>query len=177
MFSGTPRPHKGVDELIDAVAGISDPRVKLVIVGLVEDHYSDLFKKRGIKKLGSRFYGIDMVPFDKVPEWIACADLVVLPQKHDPASIGQIPAKVFDAMSMAKPIISTDVCDLGEILKKCGWIINPDSLADLKQTIEEVLADPHNAGKMGKLARERFESHYSFQQMEKRLLQLMAKYG
>ncbi len=177
MFSGTPRPHKGVGELINAVAGIPDPRVKLVIVGLVKDRYSDIFKKRGIKKLGNRFYAFDMVPFNRIPEWIACADLVVLPQKHDPASIGQIPAKVFDAMSMAKPIISTDVCDLGVILKNCGWVIKPDNIVELRQTIVEVLADPDRARKMGELARKRFQDHYSFQRMEKRIHRLMAKYG
>lgn len=176
MFSGTPRPHKGVGELIEAVAGIDDGRIKLVVVGLVADHYSRHFKKMGAEKLGNRFIGIDMVPFHQVPRWLACADLVVLPQKIDPAALGQIPAKVFDAMAMAKPIVSTDVCDLGEILQGCGWVIKPDQLGDLTQIIMEVLSNPDRARQMGQQARQRFLGHYSFQQMEKRLLQLMKQY-
>jgi glycosyltransferase involved in cell wall biosynthesis len=176
MFSGTPRPHKGIAELIDAVAAISDRRVKLVIVGLVGDYYSNLYQRMASKKLAGRFFGFGGVSFKELPRWISCADLVVLPQKTDPAALGQIPAKVFDAMAMAKPIISTDLCDLGDILRGCGWIIKPHRLADLKGTIQEVLADPERAHHMGEKARQRFQRHYSFQQMEKRLLHLMSKY-
>jgi len=38
-------------------------------------------------------------------------DVVIIPQRENFATLGQMPAKVFDAMAMAKPTIATNVSD------------------------------------------------------------------
>jgi glycosyltransferase involved in cell wall biosynthesis len=46
--------------------------------------------------------------------------------RHLPqATVGQIPAKLFDAMAMAKPIVATDVNDFAGILDGCGLVVKP----------------------------------------------------
>jgi hypothetical protein len=57
-----------------------------------------------------------MQPFDEIPKWVAAADVIAIPQKDSPATWGQLPSKVFDAMAMAKPIVATDVNDLSMVL-------------------------------------------------------------
>ena len=49
-----------------------------------------------------------------------------------------MPAKVFDAMAMAKPIIATNVSDLPEFLDGCGWTVAPEKPKQLADTIQYV---------------------------------------
>ena len=176
MFSGTPRPHKGVEDAIDAVLLLGNKDVVLIVVGMGPDQYCRQLEDIGKDKLAERFIGLDLQPFEKVPEILAMADVAVMPQKRSPATVGQIPAKVFDAMAMAKPVVATRVSDLPEILEGCGWIVEPDSPRELADTIGRVLADPAEAGEMGRRARRKCVERYSWDAMEKVLVTIFDKY-
>jgi len=104
------------------------------------------------------------------------ADVVVIPQKRNFSTIGQIPAKVFDAMAMARPIIATNVSDLPEILDGCGWIVEPENPKQLAETIQYVLNNPEEAEEMGWKARQKCIEKYSWDAMEKVLLGVFGKY-
>jgi len=177
MFFGTPRALKGIEDLIKAIDLIKSPNIILVIVGINErDPYCRNLSKTAKEVLGKRFQGFDLQPFDKVPEFLAIAEIVVIPQRRNLATVGQVPAKVFDAMAMAKPIIATNVSDLPEILNGCGWIIEPESPEKLAETIKYVLDNPEEAEKMGQRARQKCVEKYSWDAMEKILLKIFKKY-
>ncbi|MGB2651931.1 MAG: glycosyltransferase, partial [Candidatus Omnitrophota bacterium] len=162
MFSGTPRAHKGLDDLTKAVSEIEDPDVVLVVIGISEDWYSQEFDRFARNLLGERYIGLGLQPFNKIPEFLAAADVVVIPQKNNLATVGQIPAKVFDAMAMAKPIISTDVSDMKDILAGCGWVIEPENPEAIADAIRDVLKDPAKAEEMGEKARRKCIEKYSW---------------
>jgi len=115
-------------------------------------------------------------PFDKIPQFLAMADVVVIPQKKNLATIGQIPAKLFDAMAMAKPIIATDVSDIPEILDGCGWVVEPENPEKLADAIKYVFDHPLEAETMGQKAREKCIDRYSWEAMEKVLINIFKKY-
>lgn len=176
MFFGTPGVHKGIEDLINAIDSIKVQDIVLVIVGIDRDYYSQNLVKIGKEMLGDRFRIFGLQPFERVPEFLAMADIVVIPQKKNFASVGQVPAKVFDAMAMAKPIIATNVSDLPEILDGCGWIVEPDTPEQLAKTIEYVLNNPEEAGEMGCKARQKCIEKYSWDTMEKVLENVFGKY-
>lgn len=156
---------------------IKNQDVILVIVGIDErDQYSNNLVKMAKKALGKRFRGFGLQPFEKVPEFLAIADVVVIPQKRGYATIGQVPAKVFDAMAMAKPIIATDVSDLPEILKGCGWIVESENPGQLAQIIQYALDNPEEAAEIGRKAREKCIKEYSWNAIEKILVNIFRKY-
>jgi len=177
LFLGTPRPWKGLDDLIDAVQLIKEQAVMLVVVGLHDDPYCRTIIARATSVLGERFLGFGMQPFSAVPKFLAAADVVVIPQKKNAATIGQVPAKVFDAMAMAKPIIGTAVSDMPEILDGCGWIVEPDKPACLATALEYVFAHPREAVYRGKAARQKCVERYSVMAMEQRLENLLQSLG
>jgi glycosyltransferase involved in cell wall biosynthesis len=115
-------------------------------------------------------------PFRIIPEFLALADIVVIPQKRNFATIGQMPAKVFDAMAMEKAIVATSVSDLSEILDECGWIVEPDNPARIAEKIEYVLAHPLESKIMGKKARLKCEQNYSWDILEMVLAGVFDKY-
>lgn len=177
MFIGTPRPHKGIDDLIDAINIFKNKEVVLSIIGITnKDKFCEKILKHAKKLLGNRFLVFGIQPFDKIPQFLAMADVVVIPQKKNLATIGQIPAKLFDAMAMAKAIIATDVSDIPEILDRCGWVVEPENPEKLADAIKYVFDHPLEAETMGQKAREKCIDRYSWEAMEKVLINIFKKY-
>jgi glycosyltransferase involved in cell wall biosynthesis len=106
------------------------------------------------------FYG--QQPFEDIPKWVAAADLIVVPQKQTLANRGQIPAKVFDAMAMAKPVIATSISDLPEVLNGCGIIVDSESPTAIANAIEDLHFNPEKARVLGRAARRRCVEKYSY---------------
>lgn len=158
MFLGTPRPHKGLKDLVDAVKLLNNPDITLVIIGAAENNQPwqpEDAGSAGIILLGKQ-------PFHAVPDFLAAADLVVLPQQAGPCSQAQVPAKVFDAMAMAKPVIATSVSDLPEILEGCGIIVPPGDSYALARQIDLLLHDKELSGALGQAARRKCIEQYSW---------------
>jgi glycosyltransferase involved in cell wall biosynthesis len=171
MFFGTPRSYKGIEDLITAVKLTGGKNIVLVIVGINEkDSYAKDLAINAKKILGEQFRQFSWQDFEKVPKFLAMADLIVIPQRSNYATIGQVPAKIFDAMAMAKPIIATSVSDHREILNDCGWIVEPQN------PIQRVFKNPQNAKERGSKARQRCIEKYSYKATEKVLLEMFKKY-
>ncbi|MGZ4945557.1 MAG: glycosyltransferase [Halobacteriota archaeon] len=178
MFLGTPLPYKGVLDVIQSVSSIKRHNVKLFLVGLNnKDPYSIRVAHTAQRELHERFRGFEQISFARVPELLTIADVVAIPQKRNAASVGQLPAKVFDAMAMAKPVIATNVNDLPMILDGCGWIVEPGNPGQLAVSIAQVLANPEKANEMGRLARERCIEKYSWDALEGPLAKVFEEYS
>jgi len=169
-FIGTPRPHKGLEDLIDAMELLIDKNMLLLIVGIDEGEYCSGLKNMIINsKLQDRAMLLPPQPFEILPELLAIADVLVIPQRERAASRGQVPAKIIDAMAMAKPIITTNVSGIPEILNKCGWIIEPENPEQLANSIQYIHDHPMEAYQMGLKAREMFKRKYTWEVMEEKL--------
>ncbi len=176
-FIGTPRPQKGLEDLIDAMVLIGDERFFLMIIGSNKDGYSKSLKKRAKdSNMEERIFFLPEQPFTSLPEFLAITDLVVIPQSRRSGSYAQVPAKIFDAMAMAKPIISTSVSDIPAILDDCGWIVEPGNPGQLAKTIQYVFDNPIEAKEKGKKAREKCKRKYSWEIMEEKLTSIFEKY-
>jgi glycosyltransferase involved in cell wall biosynthesis len=158
MFSGTPRPHKGVENLAQAVIGIDCDDVRAVVVGAHESEYVDKIRQIGGKSIIIR----GTQPFENLPKWVAAADVIAIPQKDTPATKGQLPAKVFDAMALGKPIIATDVGDLPYVLDNCGMIIDPNEPTQLRESILRLRDNAELREQLGEKARLRCVEKYSY---------------
>ncbi len=176
MFFGTPRPHKGIEDLIKAVNLIRSKDIALVIVGIDESSYCKDIVKLGEEILADKFIELPMQLFERVPEILAMSDIVVIPQRNNFASIGQIPAKIIDAMAMAKPIVSTNVSDIPEILEGCGWVVEPGNPFHLAQAIKYIFDDPKEAKRRGNQARIKCINRFSYNVVGKKLIDIFSKY-
>jgi glycosyltransferase involved in cell wall biosynthesis len=156
MFLGTPRGHKGVDDLVEAVGALG-PGVVLALVG-VDDARSGA--PRWAARPHVRMVG--EIPFDDVPRYLVAADVVAVPQRATSDTVGQVPAKLFDAMALGRPIVSTSVSMIPEILEGCGVVVAPGDVFALAAAIRRLLHNPDEAAALGRRARERCEAHYSF---------------
>jgi len=159
MFYGTPRPHKGVEDMLDAVCQIEDPTVIGVVGGVIK---KDPYCRYLMEKYKEKAVFFPVQPFSRLPEFVSMADVVVIPQRRTLYAMAQVPAKVFDAMAMAKPVIATNVSDLPYILEGCGIIVPPESPEEIKNAILELLKAPSLALSIGEKARKKCIENYSY---------------
>lgn len=169
MFFGTYRRHKGVDDLIKAMRLLGRADTLLVLIG----GRGMIGKEGGEEK---NLLVMDMQPFDKVPELMSMADVVVIPQRKNFAAEGQVPAKVFDAMAMAKPIVSTSVSDLPGILEGCGRIVTPGDPSALAAAIGALLDNETKRAELAKRAREKFLGNFSYLAMGTVMKEMVARH-
>jgi glycosyltransferase involved in cell wall biosynthesis len=106
--------------------------------------------------------------WEEVPKYLATADVVVIPQRQTQGTVGQMPAKIFDAM--AKPIISTRVSDIPEVLDGSGYLVDSGHTEQLCETLSHVLDHLDEAQERGQKARARCIEHYDLSVLEERLL-------
>lgn len=164
VFTGSPMPNKGLEDLLDAVSELGDPRLKVLVVGSFrhDQRYREKLQARYPQSLllvGPR-------PHAEMPLFLAAADVVALPQRSSRETMAQVPGKVFEAMAMARPIVATAVSDLPEILDGSGHLVPPGAPDELAGALEQVLADPGRSAAMGQAARARCEERYSWNAME-----------
>ena len=170
MFLGTPRPHKGIDDLLMAFNKIDNPDLNLVIIG-VENQQKFLNKIEASVK--DRVMILPKTPFNKLPEFLSAADIIAIPQRRTSDSAGQIPARLFDAMSMAKSIIATRISDIPEVLGDCGYLVDSSEPSQLADAIQYILDHPDEARAKGHAARERSKQKYDIHNLELGLRELV----
>ncbi len=157
MFTGTPRPHKGVLELVKAVRSLDREDVTVVVVGADDSEYVQDIERIG----GDAVVTVPPQPFDEVPRWVAMADIVAAPQRQTAGLHGQIPAKVFDAMALGKPVVATAISDLPDMLDGCGVLVDEPTPEALAEALRSLVDDPGKRAAYGRVARSRAVEKYS----------------
>jgi glycosyltransferase involved in cell wall biosynthesis len=164
FFGGNPMPNKGLTETVAALNAL-EGRVnsRLVIAGRADDHPY----VRGLIEQGrGKVIVLGVQPFSAMPELLATSDLVVLHHQRDPKSRGYVPCKIYEAMAMEIPVISTAHSDVPKILDGCGYLVDSDDPAPLQAKIEHVLTHPEEAAEFGRRARRRVIERYSWTVMD-----------
>lgn len=158
MFLGTPRDYKGIDDLAAAIRRLNRPDVILALVGCAPDSRAG----KRLASMGSAVRMIGPVPFNEIPDFLSAADLIVVPQRLTSDTVGQVPAKLFDAMALGRPIVSTRVSMIPEILDGCGVLVEPGRPEEFERAIGFLLDHPEEAAALGMRARARCEERYSY---------------
>jgi glycosyltransferase involved in cell wall biosynthesis len=162
MFPGAPRPHKGVEDVLVALDQINDPSLRLVIIGgSPYDNYDDTL----IERWGRWIIKLPKQPVEKMPEIVSAAHVIVVPQRDTLTAQAQFPLKLTDGMAMAKPILSTYVGDIPDILNRTGYLVAPNSPEQLADKIKWIFNNFEEASDRGLQARKRCVELYSVDAM------------
>ena len=129
LFVGTPRPHKGLREVLAALKACGARNARLVVVGTPpDDGFASELQRAG----GRHLRMLPDQPFHALPELLAGADLVCLLQDpENEISKYQLPAKVVDAAAMGIPILASRTPPLAPLID--AGVVEPvdkDTLAD-----------------------------------------------
>lgn len=172
VFGGVARPHKGLEEILEALCVLNDERVRLVVIGPQTDYLRELQRR---ERYAPYIVCLGAKPKAEMPRYLALSDLVVIPLLDTPLARSQVPCKVFEAMAMAKPIVASAVSDLPSILHGCGWVVPPSDVHALADAIRYVLAHPVDAAEAGERARRKCMQEYSRDTTRAKLTALVEK--
>lgn len=171
MFPGAPRSHKGVEDVLMALDQLNRPCLKLVIVG---GSPYDNYDEQLMQKWGRWIIQLPRCPVEEMPAVLSAADIIVVPQRDHPTSRAQFPLKLTDGMAMAKPVLSTKVGDIPEILGGTGYLVEPSNPAQIAEKIDWILKNLAIANETGKSARKRCIELYSIEKMAAILSQVIS---
>jgi glycosyltransferase involved in cell wall biosynthesis len=177
-FVGTFQEWQGLDDLIGAARDVlrSRPNTKFLMVG---PYYDETEAKVASAGMAESFLFTGPVPYDQVSGYMNAADVLVAP--YNPSRIQSAeqtrkyglgaPLKVFEYMSVGKPAITTDIGQISDAVEDGvnGYLVPPGAPDRLGSTILKVLRDRKEAERVGKAARERVVSDYSWSLVAKRL--------
>jgi glycosyltransferase involved in cell wall biosynthesis len=174
-FVGTLRAHKGIRVLVDAVARArSVVNVGLALMGVDDQDDPEIAHARQRLPPGALSV-IAPFPLSELRDHLALVDILSIPSLSVPGSWGQIPAKLFDAMSMAKPIVATSVNDIPEILDGVGLCVPPGDSKALAEAIVMLSRDVALRERLGRGARQRLIEKYSYAAGRRTLLSVVER--
>lgn len=171
MFPGAPRPYKGVEDVLQALDRLGQPDMRLVIVGgSPYDSYDDYL----MEHWGQWIIKLPKYPYAQMPDLVAAAHVLMVPQRDTPAAKAQFPLKLTDGMAMAKPVLASRVGDIPKILGDTGYLVDPASPDQIANQIALIFQDLGAANQKGQRARERCMKHYSIEAMATSLQQILS---
>ena len=179
IFAGTPRWHKGVMNIIYALDGIkgNEPPGLMLCGGRKHREVDDLINVAGQTLGKSRFRYIP--PYDRFEagRYLAAADIACIPSLLSSHAVGQVPTKLFEAMAMGLPLVTSAICDMPDLIEGIGIPVPPGDVGALGAAIEKLAKDPDLSMNMGRQARVRAVKQYSYQAAEPVINSLLEKVG
>jgi glycosyltransferase involved in cell wall biosynthesis len=129
-------PEKGIDVLVDAMAQIHDPSLRLYVVGdgVAKDALIARARERG--QDGRITFALTR-PHAEIPLWLAAANVAVLPSRTE-----GMPNAVLEALASGRPVVATGVGGTRELVTDgvLGRLVEPGDAAALARGIREALA-------------------------------------
>lgn len=167
-------PLKGYEQLLEAMEKVVGEgfNVKLALVGDSIYPHSNTYKQKILSLVNSM--GLrDRVIFtgfrDDIPELLASFDLFVLPSRSE--GFGRVN---LEAMAMGKPVISTNVGGIPEVVVDgvTGILVPPGDPNALSRALMKLLDDPNQRESMGREGRKRVKERFHLQGSVQRIQEI-----
>jgi len=154
-YAGSAVAYEGLDLLLQALAQLKKQGEDFVFVlvgdGAVMNAVQAQAKQLGLEK-HCRFTG--RVPFDQVPRYLSCMDIMPVPRLSSPVTEIVSPLKPLEAMAMGKAVVLSDVSPhkimAGNNERAC--LFAKDDAQALSHTLQQLMHDPVKRTRIGKAA-------------------------
>jgi glycosyltransferase involved in cell wall biosynthesis len=174
-FIGTFTRWHGVETLFDAAIKVieKNDRIKFLLIG-DGNLKSTLELKTHQLNLNDKIIFTGIISHDKAPEYLAASDVLVSPHLgfEDGTKFFGSPTKLFEYMAMGKPIIASDLEQIGKIIQNevNGLKFSPGNVDELVNCILQLYDDADLRDRLGKKAREDVIQNYTWKHNAYRVL-------
>lgn len=135
------------------------PQSRFIVVGKEDPDVTRKAAELGVTRKTIQTGWIDD---DGLSDWLACADVCLLPMKDTPINHARWPNKIGFYMAAGRPTVATGVNDVGELIETgdIGLVSRPDP-QDFAEKIEYLFAHRRLAEDMGQRARRIAEKEFA----------------
>jgi len=162
LFVGRLVPKKHLGVVVEALASLGGPWHALVV--------GDGPDRQALRPLGSRVTHVPDLPFGRMPEAYAAAELFTLPSRDEGT-----PLTVLEAMAAGLPCAVSDDRAFDELAPCPGVVRAPANGPGLAAAIAPLIDDPERRRTAGAAARTWAEAHYGEERIARRYLELVAE--
>ena len=145
LYSGNMGGKQGL-EILAEVANLCNPKVVLVFCGQGAGRADLMALCQGL--INVRF--LDLQPLARLAEFLAMADLHLLPQRADAADL-VMPSKLTGMLASARPVVATACLDteLADVVAGCGLVVVPENAAAFAEAINKLASSPEVRAELG----------------------------
>jgi glycosyltransferase involved in cell wall biosynthesis len=172
LYVGNITALRGARELVNAVAQVETPGVRLALAGSfapasLRDELARLPGWPRVEELG-------WLDRDGVAHALHRARVGLVTLHEVAIHVDALPVKLFEYMAAGIPVVASDFPSWRAIVEEagCGLLVDPLDPAAIARAVDELLADPGLAEEMGRRGREAVQSRYSWEPEGERLLAL-----
>ncbi|MFP4056676.1 MAG: glycosyltransferase [Candidatus Brocadiia bacterium] len=158
-FAGRLVPEKGVELLLDALAGLAGEWSVLVVGrGPLRDGLAARLAK---PPFAGRSALVEAVPRDQMPRYLNAMDLLALPSRaaaHWKEQFGHV---LIEAMACQVPVVGSTCGAIPEVVGDAGMVV-PEGQADaLREAIERLMGLEEERAELGRRGRQRVLERYT----------------
>jgi glycosyltransferase involved in cell wall biosynthesis len=141
-FVGTPRSHKGLEQLRTAVSRVPGAMLSVTAPPPADARPHEVWLGAGTMEEGAAL-------LDR-------SDVSVVPSTETPFARAQLPVKIIDAMMAGRAVVASDLPPIRWALGDAGVLVRPGSVAELTRALERLTHDDSTGvAHLGARARER----------------------
>jgi len=151
LYSGNMGEKQGLELLIEAATLLKEkPHIKFVLAGTGSAR--DRLEQASVQLGNVRW--LPLQPFERLGQFLAVADIHVLPQRADAADL-VMPSKLTGMLASGRAIVGTATAhtQLGKVLNDVGVRVDPGDAEAVARAIEVLAGEPDTRADMGRLAR------------------------
>ncbi len=152
-------PEKGVDLLLEAVAGMDGVwRLTAVGAGSERDWLEVLARRLGLASQVS-FEGV--IPSLHMPAFYRELDVLVLPSRSRPNWVEQFGRVLIEAMACGVPVVGSDCGDIPNVVGDAGLIFPEGNAGALRGCLVRLMRDRDLWADLSRRGRERVLAHFT----------------
>ena len=141
VYAGSLRTSYGVDRLVDAVAGLTDPSATLEVYGNGE--LAGWVSKVAAEQ--TQIKGPRLLSREELLRAYRSADLLVQPRPRNQSFVPySFPSKIIEYMASGTPVLTTRLISLTEEYTPYVYWIDDDSPAGIRKALRDVLQLPED---------------------------------
>lgn len=144
-YAGRLAPHKGVDVLLEAIAG--DGRLTLRLAGSGPSE-SDLRQKVDRWGIAGRVEFCGSLAQGDLPTFYGSLDVLAVPSLTTPSWVEQFGRVAVEAMACGVPVVASDSGALPDVVGGAGLLVPPGDAAALRDALVLVGTDPELATRL-----------------------------
>jgi len=155
-FIGSMSAWHGIENLLKIFSAVipRNPSLHFFLVGQGGDARRSVERYIAEKSLAERITLQGFVPNEQIPELLAAMDIVLAPYPQMPFFYFS-PVKIFEYMAAAKPVVSTRIGQIAELIRsgENGLLCDSGQWPDLAEGVIALARDPELRHRLGQQAR------------------------